>query len=79
MKKQSLPKSLKGKYVTRSAFAKMQGEKQRLEKDIYTLVMGDMVDAIFLKKKYRDRFEKEKEFWDEIKKLLKSKPSPNAK
>jgi hypothetical protein len=30
----------KGKYVSRAAFAKMQGEKQRLQKDLHTIVMN---------------------------------------
>lgn len=57
-----LPKNLRGKYVTRAAFAKMQGERDRLKKDIHTLVTGSIPDVIFLKEKYR----KEYKFWKDI-------------
>jgi hypothetical protein len=75
-KKSELPKHLKGKYVTRAAFAKMQGEKQRLEKDIYTLVMGSMQAAIFLKMEYRKKYEKDKQFVNMLKELLKNQHNP---
>lgn len=35
-----LPKNLKGKYVSRAAFAKMQAEKQRLYNDIKLMTIG---------------------------------------
>jgi len=58
-----LPPNLKGKYVTRSAFAKLQGERDRLKKDIRILVTGGIVDAIRVKEKYR----KEYKFWEDLK------------
>lgn len=57
----------KGTYVSRAVFAKQQAEIHRLKKDIYTLVMGSMPEAILLKEKYRKEFE----FWNEIKTELK--------
>lgn len=52
-----LPPEFRGKFVSRSAFAKMQNEKQRLEKDIYNLVFPK-TDAAFsaLVSKYRKHF-----------------------
>lgn len=40
MKKEKLPANLRGKYVSRAAFAKMQAEKQRLIEDIRLMVSG---------------------------------------
>lgn len=40
MKKEKLPANLRGKYVSRAAFAKMQAEKQRLMEDIRLMVSG---------------------------------------
>ena len=48
--------------LARAAFAKMQAEKQRLEKDIRIMVMGSMPDSILVKQKYRKQFK----FWDDI-------------
>lgn len=57
-----LPKDLRGKYVTRAAFAKMQAEKQRLKKDIHTIVMGDLLERMEVIKKWRKEFQ----FWKDI-------------
>lgn len=40
MKKEKLPANLRGKYVSRAVFAKMQAEKQRLTEDIRLMVSG---------------------------------------
>jgi hypothetical protein len=68
--------SLKGKYVSRAAFAKMQGERDRLKSDIYTMVMGTMFEAIMLKDKYRKEFEKDKMFIEAIRKELSKRNLP---
>lgn len=57
-----LPKEFKGKYVSRASFAKMQADRNRLKKDIYTMVMGSMPDVILLKQKYRKEFQ----LWEDI-------------
>jgi hypothetical protein len=50
MKKNKLPPSMRGKYVSRAAFSKMQGERDSALKDIYALVMNpNMADIILLK------------------------------
>lgn len=72
-----LPKSMKGKYVSRAAFAKMQGEKQRLEKDIYVMVMGSIFHSIEVRRKYKEKFEKDKSFSDALRELLKGQMSKN--
>ena len=61
-----LPKHLKGKYVTRAAFAKLQGEKQRLEKDIKLMVKGES-EGVKAWAKWRKHYK----FWDDINYLLK--------
>lgn len=62
-----LPANLRGKFVSRASFAKMQGEKQRLEKDIHTLVMSnDLFEIILLKEQYIKKFEKNKSFLDAL-------------
>ena len=58
-----LPKNLRGKYVTRAAFAKMQAEKQRLKKDIHTMLMGNLAEAVLVEEKYIKEFQ----FWEDIK------------
>lgn len=62
--KVKLPASMRGKYVSRAAFAKMQGEKQRLEKDIYLMVMGGIATSFEIQMKWKTKFEKDKEFSD---------------
>jgi hypothetical protein len=57
-----LPKNLRGKYVTRAAFAKMQAEKQRLKNDIYKMVMGTSEDFVEI----FDKYEKEFHFWKDL-------------
>lgn len=64
-----LPKDLRGKYVTRAAFAKMQAEKHRLEKDIRTMVMGNMADAILVKEKWRKEFQFWKDFHEGLREI----------
>lgn len=61
-----LPKNLRGKYVTRAAFAKMQAEKQRLEKDIKLIVRGG-AEGLEIWSKWRKRFK----FWDDVNLALK--------
>ena len=63
-----LPKEFRGKYVTRSAFAKMQAEKHRLERDIRIMVTGSIPEIIFVKEKYRKQYD----FWDDIVTVLKT-------
>lgn len=73
-----IPKSLRGKYVSRAAFAKMQGEKNRLQRDIHTLVMGQMHEVILLKEKYRKQYQ----FWEDIVselKIIAKKELPESK
>ena len=61
-----LPKNLRGKYVTRAAFAKMQAEKQRLQNDIKTIVKGGE-DGLKVWTKWRKHYK----FWDDINLCLK--------
>lgn len=56
MKKTTLPANLRGKYVSRAAFAKLQAENHRLKKDIHTMVTGSIPDVIFVKEKYHKEF-----------------------
>lgn len=67
MKKTKIPASMKGKYVTRAAFAKLQAENHRMKKDIYIMVMGSIPECVFVKEKYRKEFD----FWNDIKSELK--------
>jgi hypothetical protein len=62
----------KGTYVSRAAFAKMQGERDRLLKDIYTFAMGDIPDVIFLRSKWREKFRKDKWLIDALKEAAKT-------
>ena len=57
-----LPTNLRGKYVTRAAFAKMQAEKHRLKKDIRTMVMGSLPERIAVREKYMQEFR----FWEDV-------------
>jgi hypothetical protein len=56
-----LPKNLKGKYVTRAAFAKMQAEKQRLYNDIKLMATGGAEGGIVWSK-WRKHFKIQNEF-----------------
>lgn len=53
---------MKTSKVSRSVYQKMVEENKRLMNDIKTLVYGDIPTIIFLKEKYRKKFESEKEF-----------------
>jgi len=66
-----LPKHLKGKYVTRAAFAKMQAEKQRLFADIKLMTMGGAEGGVVWTK-WRKHFKKEKFFNDALREMLHS-------
>lgn len=66
--KSQLPKELRGKYVTRAAFAKMQAEKQQLEKDIKLMVMGGAEGGVIWNK-WRKHFK----FWSDISQALREK------
>lgn len=57
-----LPKDLRGKYVTRAAFAKMQAENQRLKNDIKTIVMDTNGRGRAVFNKWRQEFQ----FWNDI-------------
>jgi hypothetical protein len=48
--------------VNRSTYQKVVEENKKLLNDIKTLVYGDIPSVIFLKHKYRQQFEKEREF-----------------
>jgi len=56
----------KGSYVTRAAYAKLQGENKRLIKDIQTLVMpynnNYSYDKMKVIKKWRETFKAESDF-----------------
>ena len=56
-----LPKNLRGKYVTRAAFAKMQAEKQRLEADIKLMCSGSAEGGVVWQK-WRKHFKTNEEF-----------------
>lgn len=71
MKKQKLPANLRGKYVSRAAFAKMQAEKQRLEKDIYFIIMGEIKDSFPVRIKWKEKFERDKELSDMLREIAK--------
>ena len=71
MMKQKLPVNLCKKYVSRAAFAKMQAEKQRLEKDIYLLVMGDINTALDVSLKWKKIFQRNKWISDGLKEIAK--------
>ena len=58
MSKDKLPKELRGKYVTRAAFAKMQGEKQRLYADIKIMITGGAEGGIVWQK-WRKHFKQQ--------------------
>lgn len=62
-----IPKSMKGKYVSRAVFAKLQSENHRLKHDIYTMLMVDSIEAIRIRQKYRKEFR----FWEQINAELK--------
>jgi len=62
MKNKKLPPELRGKYVSRASFAKLQAEKHRLKKDIYTMVMDSEGKGLSVFKKWRHEFQ----FWKDI-------------
>lgn len=49
-------------HVSRSTYQKVVEENKRLTKDIKTLVYGDIPSIIFLKDKWRKKFQSEKDF-----------------
>ena len=61
----------KGTYVSRAAFAKLQGETNRLKRDIWKLVMGDIMQVISTKSKYREEFERDDMFVQALKEYAK--------
>jgi len=55
----------KGTYVSRAAFSKLQGEKKRLEKDIYILCHEKhaySADRALVMMHYRDKYKKKEQF-----------------
>ena len=56
-----LPSNLKGKYVSRAAFAKMQAEKQRLYNDIRLMSIGGAEGGVVWSK-WRKHFKFQNEF-----------------
>jgi hypothetical protein len=57
----------RGSYVSRSVFAKLQGERNRLMKDIEVMACGEPMEAIQMRLKWRKKFEQDKKFWDTVK------------
>lgn len=68
MKEKTNPE--RGTYVSRAVYAKLQAENKRLIKDIYTMVMGISWSSIETRKKWKDKFEKDKELNRLLKELL---------
>lgn len=80
MKKTTLPANLRGKYVSRAAFAKLQAENHRLKKDIHTMVTGSIPDVIFVKEIYRKEFQFWKDIQDGLREIAKKElPALKAK
>lgn len=67
----------KGKYVSRAAFAKLQGEKNRLLKDIRTMVMSkDFAEIVLVKDKYRKQFEQLNWLGDALREMAQEQLKP---
>ena len=60
-------KSERGKYVSRAAFAKMQGERDRLKKALYVITMGGKEKGLAVFKEWRQKFLEEKWLNDALK------------
>jgi hypothetical protein len=71
MAKEKLPANLRGKYVSRAAFAKMQGEKQRLERDIYFLIIGNTHQFREVWTRWKKKFQYDKDFSDALREIAK--------
>lgn len=70
--KMKLPANMRGKYVSRAAFARMQAERDRLSKDIRFMVMSDdMVEVIMLKRKYKEKFVKYEKIMEGLRQIAK--------
>lgn len=65
-------KMKRGTYVSRAVFTKMQMERDRLLKDIRTMVMSKSIaEVVLLKDKWRNEFEKGKWLTDALKEKAK--------
>jgi hypothetical protein len=60
-----------GTYVSRSVFAKLQGERNRLLKDIEVMACGEPMEAIQMRLKWRKKFEQDRQFNEAIKEACK--------
>jgi len=72
---EKLPANLRGKYVTRAAFVKMQAEKNRLLKDIKLMACGSAEGGATWSK-WKKHFKVEKEWQEALREaILSSKPN----
>lgn len=59
----------KGTYVSRAVYTKLQIENKALLQDIYNIVMMK-ADGIRARKKWQDKFNSDKKFYDELRAIL---------
>ena len=79
MKKEKLPVNMKGKCVSRAAFAKMQAEKQRLMEDIRLMVSGSAEGGVTWNK-WRKHFKFEAQLNQALREIAKEElPKLQAK
>lgn len=68
----------RGTYVSRAAFAKLQGEKNRLLQDVYTMVMGNTFKSIEVRMKWKKRFEDNMALVNAIREMLNKEKNPET-
>jgi len=74
------PTPLNRKYVSRAAFAKMQAEKKRLQKDIYVMIMGSIDESFKVWRQYHKKFMQDKELADMLREIARKElPKLRAK
>lgn len=74
--KSVIPASLRGKYVSRAAYAKLQGEKNRLLNDIYLMTMGG-AEGGSVYNKWRKHFKINAQIGQALREIAKEELSKN--
>lgn len=71
-----LPAALRGKYVTRAAFVKLQAEKKRLLADIKLMALGSAEGGVTWSK-WKKHFKAEKEWNEALRSAILQSQRPN--
>lgn len=75
MKTGSLPKEMRGKYVSRAAFVKLQAEKKRLENEIKLMVSGTAEGGVVWTK-WKKHYKIEASFYSALRKYVLKEEKP---